>query len=73
MSELVSEALDLVLYGMGSVFVFLTLLVGATMLMSRLLYVAPVIDEPSTSGSNEIDPRILAAITVAVKKYRADH
>ncbi|MBV1879755.1 MAG: OadG family protein [Pseudomonadales bacterium] len=37
MPDLISQALNLVLYGMGSVFLFLTVLVGCTMLMSYLL------------------------------------
>jgi sodium pump decarboxylase gamma subunit len=37
MPPLLSEGLNLVIYGMGTVFVFLTLLVLATMLMSWLV------------------------------------
>lgn len=53
------------LYGMGTVFVFLIVLVGATALMTRLvLRWAP---EP-----NKEDPTLVAAITAAVHRYRRD-
>ena len=48
MPPLVSEGLNLALYGMGSVFVFLTLLVLMTMLMSWL--VAPKKQSPLLRG-----------------------
>ena len=62
-----SQALDLVLYGMGSVFIFLTVLVGVTMLMSYLIGVDRV---PNDSGlpSGSMDPKLLAAISAAVKR-----
>ena len=69
MPPLVSEGLNLVLYGMGTVFVFLTLLVLATILMSWL--VAPketvsVVTLPlHLAGS-----RKLAAITAAIHQHR---
>ncbi len=70
MSDLMSRAVDLVLYGMGTVFIFLTVLVGVTMLMSYLVQkgLGPV--EPVIADS--IDPLILAAITAAVKQFRQD-
>jgi oxaloacetate decarboxylase gamma subunit len=63
------QALDLVLYGMSSVFVFLTVLVGATLLMSRLVNIVPVASD-SEINSDPVDPRLLAAISAAVKQYR---
>lgn len=36
-SSLMNEGLNLMLFGMGFVFLFLTLLVGATTLMSRII------------------------------------
>ncbi len=69
MSPLVSEGLNLALYGMGTVFVFLTLLVLATMLMSWL--VAPgetevVVALPADSAA----ARKMAAITAAIHQHR---
>ncbi len=73
MSDLMSQGLNLALYGMGTVFFFLTLLVVATMLMSRLVPVAEL--EPS-AGQEEIerqgrvDPKISAAIGAAIHQHR---
>lgn len=66
MTPLVTEGLNLAIYGMGTVFVFLTLLVLATMLMSRL--VAGTSVEPAPEAP--IDGRKLAAITAAVHQHR---
>jgi oxaloacetate decarboxylase gamma subunit len=68
-SDLLLEGLNLAMYGMGTVFVFLTLLVGATTLMSRLLREAPTVVS-SVAPSAQSDPRLLAAITAAVHQYR---
>ena len=69
MPPLVSEGLNLALYGMGTVFVFLTLLVLATMMMSWLVapretvaVVAPPVD---LAGDRKI-----AAITAAIHQHR---
>jgi oxaloacetate decarboxylase gamma subunit len=69
MPSLVSEGLNLALYGMGTVFVFLTLLVLATMLMSWLA--APketvsVIAMPvDLAGASK-----MAVITAAIHQHR---
>ena len=69
MPPLVSAGLNLALYGMGTVFVFLTLLVLATMIMSWL--VAPkekvvVVGLPDDLESD----RKIAAITAAIHQHR---
>lgn len=66
MTPLLSEGLNLALYGMGTVFVFLTMLVFATMLMSWV--VAKTSAQENSSKS--IDSRKLAAITAAVHQHR---
>ena len=69
MPPLVSEGLNLALYGMGTVFIFLTLLVLATMLMSWL--VAP--GETDTAVALPVDSagtRKIAAITAAIHRHR---
>ena len=66
-----SQALELVLYGMGSVFLFLTVLVGATMLMSTLVGIATA-DSDSGTPVGSVDPKLLAAISAAVKLHRRD-
>ena len=69
MPPLVSEGLNLALYGMGTVFVFLTLLVLATMLMSRLV----ASKEADTIVALPVDSasaRKMAAITAAIHQHR---
>ena len=69
MPPLLSEGLNLALYGMGTVFVFLTLLVLATMIMSWL--VAP--KETAAVVSLPVDlagDRKIAAITAAIHQHR---
>ena len=80
MSELMLQALDLALYGMGTVVVFLTALVFLTSLMSRAV---AMLGEPETVApgrrvSREAPatgptPTTLAAISAAVKQYRERH
>ena len=69
MPPLVSEGLNLALYGMGTVFVFLTLLVLATMLMSWLVAhgeTAAIVVLPADSAG----ARKMAAITAAIHQHR---
>ncbi len=62
-SNLLAEGLTLMLAGMGTVFVFLTALVLAMSLMSRLVY-RPA---PPKDG---IDDAEVAAIAMAIDAYR---
>lgn len=80
MSELLNRGLELAIFGMGTVFVFLTLLVMATVVMSRAILawdLASVVEEPEQIGSDQHsldrDRRLVAVITAAVQRYRADH
>jgi len=82
MSPLLSQATDLVFYGMGTVFVFLTVLVAMTMLMSNLLArgdFANAGQDSNTIGSQDggtnannqsVDPKLVAAISAAVRRHR---
>lgn len=75
-STLVTQGLDLMLYGMGTVFAFLTLLVGITTLMSsvvnklvvetELAPAAPVL----TSTPQAVEPRIAKVIQAAIDQHR---
>ena len=69
MPPLVSDGLNLALYGMGTVFVFLTLLVLVTMIMSWLVApketVAIVALPLGLAGARKI-----AAITAAIHRHR---
>lgn len=80
MDSLISEGLSLMVYGMGFVFVFLTVLVGMTMTMSKLVVkfapepvAAPkrakrATAEPVVQANND---ELVAVITAAVHKYRS--
>ena len=64
-NSLIKEGLELMLVGMGTVFVFLTLLVMVTTLMSRM-----VMRRQSKSTASDITDEEIAAITVAVARHR---
>lgn len=76
MDSLVSEGLNLMVYGMGFVFVFLTLLVFVTTMMSKLVnkfLPEPIVEQkakasaPQAAANND---ELLAVLTAAVHKYR---
>ena len=74
-TQLVQEGLSLMAFGMGFVFVFLTLLVIATTWMSRLVMrfvPAPVKEEASRQAAPpaRADDDVMAVIGVAVHRYR---
>lgn len=77
--EVLQEAASIMVLGMTMVFIFLTLLVFVVKTMSRLVGLAPV--EPQTKqiksqkvsnapSADNVDPNVVAAISVAVHKYR---
>lgn len=74
--ELLSEGLVLLLLGMGTVYVFLTLLVFVTSTMSALVMkytpakpAKPL--PPSAAGVQADDPTLLAVISAAIHAHRA--
>ena len=77
--DIVGQGVELMLYGMGTVVVFLALLVVATTLMSRLvsryfpepepLVTTPAAVTPQATPGD--DPRLVAVITAAVHRHRA--
>ncbi|HEY9121228.1 MAG TPA: OadG family transporter subunit [Marinobacter sp.] len=83
MNELMSQAIDLMVAGMGFVFVFLIILVFATLLMSKLvLRFGPAEPEPAAparnsrakrSASSPVDPDTAEAIKKAIAQYRSRH
>jgi oxaloacetate decarboxylase (Na+ extruding) subunit gamma len=73
MTEMMSNGVELMFAGMGIVFLFLTMLVGAINLMSSLVQRffpdMPVMGiMPAVSSG--IDKNIIAAISAAVHQYR---
>ncbi len=81
MNELMSQAVELMIAGMGFVFTFLIILVFATLLMSKVIarYSDP---EPAstvrssrhrTPTSSPVDPDVAEAIRQAIAQYRSRH
>jgi len=78
MAELLSSGVDLMLIGMGIVFLFLTMLVFAINIMSAL--VQHFFPEPQMSTLPVPTPKVegldkstVAAISAAVHQYRGTH
>lgn len=75
-SSLIAQGLDLMLYGMGTVFTFLTLLVGITSLMSMVVNKLVVESEvpadiPVPVGTSApVEPRIAKVIQAAINQHR---
>ncbi|MBY4675677.1 OadG family protein [Marinobacterium arenosum] len=79
MDNLFSEGLNLMVFGMGFVFVFLTLLVFATGIMSKVVgkyapepqpkAAAPKAAKPAAASSS--NDELIAVMTAAVHKYRS--
>nr|WP_067288366.1 OadG family protein [Marinobacterium profundum] len=85
MDSLLSEGLELMVFGMGFVFVFLTLLVFVTGLMSKLVMKygpAPEIKQakkrkPASASASASAPaadndELVAVISAAVHKFRSN-
>ena len=72
---MIEQGLELVLFGMGTVFVFLTMLVFVTGLMSTLVlkFSAPIPRSSKAVIGTGSDPTLMAAAASAVKRYREDH
>lgn len=77
-STLFEQALDLLVFGMGTVFVFLALLVVAINLMSRFMEtffpdaIVPEAHAPrSKPGNDTVDATTLAVIQAAIHQHRA--
>ena len=75
MENLVSQGLELAIFGMGTVFVFLTVLVIITQGMSRLvLHMAPeqMAAVAVTQTALEVsDGQLVAVISAAIQQHRA--
>ncbi len=80
MNDIVAEGLSLLVFGMGFVLVFLTLLVIATSTMSRIMMRIEPAPTPASikpnqgtaSASQPNDQVLVAVMSAAIKKYRAD-
>lgn len=75
-SELLLEGVELMLFGLGSVFIFLVLLIVCIRLMSSIVarFDTTPSAQPSTpapGAAPEMDADILAAIQAAIHQHRA--
>ena len=76
MDSLLGDGVQLMAVGMGTVFAFLTLLVGATTLMSRLVALVPQPKSQPATGPNRgvqaagVQEEEVAAITAAIRLHR---
>ncbi len=76
---LIDQGINLMLFGMGTVFIFLTILVFATTLMSKVVNkLAPetepetIVTSPSvtTTNAQPVNPNIVNAIQKAIAAHR---
>ena len=77
---MMAQAMELMVYGMGTVFLFLGLLVLAISLMSGLINryfpqpeppaVAARLHGPGETVGAELDPGVVAVITAAIRRHR---
>lgn len=73
---LLAEAVNLMLLGMGTVFVFLTVLVFVTRAMSALVKkftLDPPVGEIATAVAPAEDSTLLAVIAAAIHVHRSRH
>ena len=76
--DILNESIQLLIYGMGTVFIFLFILILATTAMSRLIarYApepAPVVPaKRQVKTVQSVDPDVLQAIGLAVQEYRRE-
>ncbi|MBV1870742.1 MAG: OadG family protein [Gammaproteobacteria bacterium] len=77
MDGIASQAVDLLIVGMGTVFSFLALLILATTLMSRFVsFLSPSEVGPATTSAppvknNMEDAQLVAVISAALHKHRS--
>ncbi|RLQ22674.1 oxaloacetate decarboxylase [Seongchinamella sediminis] len=78
--DIVAQGVELMLFGMGTVVVFLALLVVATSVMSAVVGrffpeapPAPAAEGKAAPGAVSPDAEIVAAITAAVHRHRNRH
>ena len=76
--SLMQQGVELMIYGMGTVFVFLAVLIVATTIMSSLLqrFVKPVVIEapratPAAGSNASSDTQLMAVISAAIHKHRS--
>jgi len=69
--NLISSGLELMLFGMGTVVVFLSLLVVVTSTMSALVARYAPEETPPPPETGVTDPTLVAVITAAIHQHRS--
>ena len=78
-SSLIQQGFNLMLFGMGTVFVFLTILIFATGAMSKIItryfpekvvVAAPRKKKSAALGASSVAPTTLKIIQAAIEKHR---
>lgn len=80
-NTLFQQGVELMMFGMGTVFVFLMVLIILTTAMSSLVQRFVPADPPSPLAVNQTpravntgeDERLVAVISAAIHKYRSQH
>ena len=73
MEPLIMQGVQLMAVGMGTVFSFLTILIFATMLMSRCVAWLVTQSAADEERSQSLDPGHVAAITAAISRFENDN
>ena len=73
MDQLMEQGLQLMALGMGSVFLFLGLLIGVITLVSRIIQKFDLEIAPAPTDSQSSHDVLLEVISAAVQQYRSDH
>lgn len=73
--SLLSQGIDLMVYGMGTVYVFLIILIIVTSIISKVLnrfFPTPVASpKPAKAQIEAVEPQVLSAIQAAIAQHRA--
>ncbi len=67
------QGLQLMALGMGTVFLFLILLIGVITLISRIIQKFEQQTEPAVGTTHSSHDDLLEVISAAVQQYRSDH
>jgi len=67
------QGLQLMALGMGTVFLFLSLLIGVITLISRIIQKFEQGIEPAAGAEHSSHDDLLEVISSAVQQYRSDH
>jgi len=73
MDELIRQGLQLMALGMGTVFLFLSLLICVISLVSRIIQKHELKTEQATGTATASHDDLVEVISAAVQQYRSDH